>query len=73
MPHEAIAAGTGPHAPAGAVTLALAGRPVTVLDTQSRIGGGARSAELTIPAAAGHRSRAHTSAHLAGAASPFCA
>jgi phytoene dehydrogenase-like protein len=46
---EAVVVGSGPNGLAAAIALAQAGREVTVLEGQSTIGGGCRSAELTLP------------------------
>jgi phytoene dehydrogenase-like protein len=47
--YDAIVVGSGPNGLAAAISFAKTGRSVLVLEAQPTIGGGARSAELTLP------------------------
>ncbi len=66
--YDAIIVGAGPNGLAAAVTLARAGRSVLVVEANDTIGGGARSAELTLP---GFIHDFGSAVHPLGIASPF--
>jgi phytoene dehydrogenase-like protein len=65
---EAIVVGSGPNGLAAAIVLARAGVSVRVLEAADTIGGGARSAELTLP---GFVHDVCSAIHPLGAGSPF--
>jgi phytoene dehydrogenase-like protein len=65
---EAIVVGSGPNGLACAVELARNGLDVTVLEAEDRIGGGARTSELTLP---GLLHDDCSATHPMAAASPF--
>lgn len=67
---DAAVVGAGPNGLAAAVELARAGRRVLVVEGSDRIGGGARTEELTLP---GFRHDVCSAIHPSGAASPFFA
>ena len=65
---DAAVVGSGPNGLSAAVALALAGRSVTVFEAADVPGGGARSAELTLP---GLVDDTCSGVHPFGVASPF--
>ncbi|NNG19896.1 NAD(P)/FAD-dependent oxidoreductase [Naumannella sp. ID2617S] len=66
-PRDAVVVGSGPNGLAAAITLALAGVRVRVLEAADTAGGGARSAELTVP---GLLHDTCSAVHPTGATSP---
>ncbi|MDJ0851366.1 MAG: NAD(P)/FAD-dependent oxidoreductase [Myxococcota bacterium] len=65
---DAVVVGSGPNGLAAAVALAQAGAAVQVLEAESEIGGGTRSAELTLP---GFVHDVCSAVHPMGVLSPF--
>ena len=68
MTEAAVVVGSGPNGLAAAIEIARHGVPVTVLEAQDTIGGGCRSAELTLP---GFVHDVCSAIHPLAAASPF--
>ncbi len=66
--YDAIVVGSGPNGLAAAITLARAGRAVLVIEGRDTVGGGMRTAELTLP---GFRHDICSAVHPLGVASPF--
>lgn len=68
MDYDAVVVGSGPNGLAASITMALAGCSVIVFEAAERVGGGARSAELTLP---GFTHDICSAIHPLGAGSPF--
>jgi phytoene dehydrogenase-like protein len=67
---DAIVVGSGPNGLAAAITLAQAGRSVQVFEGEATVGGGCRSAEITLP---GFVHDICSAVHPLGRGSPFFA
>jgi phytoene dehydrogenase-like protein len=67
-PIDAVVVGAGPNGLAAALTLAAAGLRVEVIEAEQTIGGGARTADLTLP---GYRHDVCSAVHPMAVASPF--
>lgn len=66
--YDAVVVGSGPNGFAAAITLARAGRSVVILEAKETLGGGMRSAELTLP---GFIHDICSAIHPLGLGSPF--
>ena len=66
--YDAVVVGAGPNGLAAAITLARTGRKVLVIEGRATVGGGMRTAELTLP---GFRHDICSAIHPLGFASPF--
>jgi len=66
--YDAIIIGSGPNGLAAAITLAQNGQKVLVLEAKDTIGGGTRTAEITLP---GFQHDICSAIHPLGIASPF--
>ena len=70
MSYDAVIVGSGPNGLSAGITLAQAGKKVLLLEAQNQIGGGTRSAELTLP---GFVHDVCSAIHPLAMASPFFA
>ena len=66
--YDAIVVGAGPNGLAAAITLAQAGQQVLLLEAKATVGGGMRTAELTLP---GFHHDICSAIHPLGLGSPF--
>ena len=66
--YDAVIVGSGPNGLAAAITLAQAGQSVVVIEGAETVGGGMRSAELTLP---GFTHDICSAIHPLGMGSPF--
>src|SRR5260370_23559942 len=66
--YDAVVVGSGPNGLAAAITIARQQRSVLVVEAETTLGGGARSAELTLP---GFVHDLCSAIHPLGVASPF--
>lgn len=66
--YDAVVVGSGPNGLSAAITIARAGHSVLVLEAEETIGGGTRSAELTMP---GFVHDICSAVHPMGISSPF--
>jgi phytoene dehydrogenase-like protein len=66
--YDAVVIGSGPNGFAAGITLARAGKSVLILEAKDTVGGGMRSAELTLP---GFVHDVCSAIHPLGATSPF--
>jgi len=66
--YDAVVVGSGPNGLAAAITLAREGKSVLVLEGEETVGGGCRSARLTLP---GYLHDVCSAIHPLGVSSPF--
>ncbi len=66
--YDAIVVGSGPNGLAAAITIARAGHSVLLMEQKETLGGGARTAEITLP---GFKHDICSAIHPMAAASPF--